>query len=111
MTFRTHLLAGLIAAAPALASAAPYLGIGDLQQRAELGRGTSTVAGRTSEFFREHQAQMNVGVSHIEASQKAASAVGERTAPAHDGAWMLRHKQEMDRGVSHLDASTAASRK
>jgi hypothetical protein len=112
MKLRTHFLAGLIAAAalPAIASAAPYAGLGDIQRRAELGQPplsetpgpAATAADRTptargsrhvdlaelqqrgqmgrstgsegaaDAFFDEHQRQMNVGVSHIEASQIAA---------------------------------------
>lgn len=113
MKFRTHLLAGLIAAVPALASAAPYVGIGELQQRAELGLGTgSSGSGRTPEFYRKHQEAMGVGVSHIEASMHAARALRDGSStPGTDEAWMGRHKREMDRGVSHIDASTAASHK
>ncbi len=120
MKFRTHLLAGLIAAvaAPAIANATPYVDIGELQQRAQMGlpqtdsrdslpgtverkqsdhsaqwvsigelqqRGEMGLGlearvhegGRTPEFFAEHQRAMNVGVSHIEASQQAAREVAK----------------------------------
>lgn len=110
MKLRTRLLAGLLATAPAIASAAPYVGIGELQQRAQIGHATGSGGARSPEFFRKHQEEMNVGVSHLEASQKAAIALGAGATAAHDESWWLRHKQEMDRGVSHLDASFAASR-
>jgi hypothetical protein len=110
MKLRTHLLAGLLATVPTLASAAPYVGIGELQQRAELGLGTGSGAARTPEFFQRHQQAMAVGVSHIEASEQATRALGASTTAAHDEGWSLRHKQQMDQGVSHIDASFAASR-
>jgi len=115
MKIRTHVLAGLLAAAaiPAFANAAPYAGLGEIQQRAQMGLAPSASAespattsdveqtdhgsrsasryvnlaelqqrgqvgrgegadGATRQFFAEHQRAMNVGVSHIEASQMAA---------------------------------------
>lgn len=119
MKLRTHILAGLLAAAavPSFANAAPYVGIGERQQRAELGQPQEPVSresqpatadrkesdhrtqyvgigelqqrgqmgigdrgshgGRSPEFFAEHQRAMNVGVSHIDASQQAARAVAK----------------------------------
>lgn len=45
MKFRTHVLAGLVAAAalPSFANAAPHVDIGELQRRAQIGHSTETV--------------------------------------------------------------------
>lgn len=52
-------------------SADRYVNLAELQQRGQLGRGAGG-EGATDRFFAAHQREMNVGVSHIEASQVAA---------------------------------------
>lgn len=113
MNLRTHVLAGLIAAAavPTLASAAPYVGIGDLQQRAELGLGGRSHGGMSAEFFAAHQRAMNVGVSHLEASQQAARQVEPaKRDVGRPQEFFSAHWRAMRQGVSHLEASQQAAR-
>ncbi len=105
MYARKSILAGLIAAIafPVIASAAPTANATNVNPR-------RTPEPLPKEFFLLHKQAMDRGVSHIEASERAAQALKTSASTGHDAQWSLRHKQAMDRGLTHIDASMAADK-
>jgi hypothetical protein len=98
MTYRSYILAGLVAAlgAPVSTFAIQYRNIGPDPQTSR-------------ETAQKHEAAMAQGASHHDANTYAARQ-GKAIDPQDAQAWSARHKAAMDRGASHLDASRSAGR-
>ena len=112
MKFRTQVLAGLIAAVaiPAFASAAPYAGLGDIQQRAQLGTTTRIASpdSRAAPSDGEHGSRYLDLAKLQQLGQMGRGTGGSEGAPAE---FFTEHQRVMNEGVSHIEASQVAARK
>lgn len=114
MKLRMHVLAGLIAAAaiPTFAQAAPYAGLGDIQQRAQLGTATGTVSRESraapSDRRQSEHASRYVNLAELQQRGQTGRGNGSEGATAD---FFTEHQRAMNEGVSHIEASQVAARK
>ncbi len=110
MKLRKHVLTGLLAAAalPTFANAAPYVGLGELQQRAQLGQATSAPTTTTSDREQREHGARYVDLAELQQRGEMGRGSGRDGAAAE---FFTEHQRAMNEGVSHIEASQVAARK